>query len=181
MLERYDGLGMGHPTILAKARKTSMRNHGYRHPSQSPKVRARQARGKYKRKTFVEKNGRVHDTVQGYEPQVLGWFNSIGINNFVTDPENMPNIRYGRSYYLPDARFLHKGKKYLLEVKSDHTLLDQWSRNIKKFRAALAWTLEHDYTFVLAISNGNKEKPVLVTDPTVAKIKQALASMWTRA
>ena len=179
MLEKYDGLGMGHPTILAKARKTSMRNHGYRHPSQSPKVRARQARGKYKRKTFVEKNGRVHDTVQGYEPQVLEWFNSIGVNNFVTDPEKMPNIRVGRSYYLPDARFKHKGKSYLLEVKSDHTLMDQWSKNMRKFRAALAWAVTHDYTFVLAISTGKKGKPIIVTNPTVPRIKEGLVKMWT--
>jgi hypothetical protein len=146
---------------------------------QNLEVQERSRKGQQKRKTYVETNGRVHDTLQGYEPQVLEWLNTVkGVENFVTRITQCPRIQVKDKYYSPDARFQYKGKKYLLEVKSDHTLLDDWTLNLKKFRMARLWCEENGYTFLFALSDGSTGKPIFVKNPKPVDIKAALKQFW---
>ena len=158
--------------------------YGVGNAMQHPEVIERCRRATTKRKVFVEKNGRVHDTVQGYEPQVLHWLNTVkGVENFITRPGRMTAINTGKGVYVPDARFKSKsGKKYLLEVKSDHTLLSEWTKNLNKFRVTNDWCEEHGYTFLLAISKGEFDsKPVFVKAPNGRNVKLGLVTFWTES
>ena len=156
--------------------------YGVGNAMQHPDIIERCRRATHNRKTYVETNGRVHDTLQGYEPQVIHWMNTVrSVENFVTRPSMMPTIQTSTGkVYLPDARFKHKGVCYLLEVKCDHTLLDDWVINLDKFRKAKAWCEDNGFVFMLAISNGKfGTRPTFIKSPTIETIKIALAKFWT--
>lgn len=158
---------------------TNMRKRGVRNAMQSPETFMKQRASGHARKVFVEKNGKVHDTLQGYEPRVMKYLNDRGVENFATSPSKNPVLRYGPDdrIYFPDMRFKSpKGEKFLLEVKSTRTLTCEWQMNIQKFKAANAWCADHGYTFMVAIGfeDANK-KPMFVKNPTASALKSAIS------
>ena len=53
--------------------------------------------------------------------------------------------------YVPDIYFTYKDKQYVLEVKSDYTLKNEYNKNIAKFKAAIKYCKERDMKFLIYI------------------------------
>lgn len=165
------------PAVMKRARRTMRERYGVNYSLQNTEIRVRQQKALFNLKSFIDAMGKVHNTLQGYEPQVFDWLTGVGVEKIVSSRTSMPNIKYGRGRrYVPDARFIRKDKKYLLEVKSVYTLEKHSEQNNAKFKAAKDWCKIHDYTFVVAISNGRfGNKPELVFNPTALRLTRAIA------
>lgn len=169
-------------TIMKRARRTMRERYGVNYSLQNTEIRIRQQKSLFNLKSFTDATGKVHDTLQGYEPQVFDWLTGIGVKKIVSSRTAMPSIKYGRGRrYVPDARFIYRDKKYLLEVKSKYTLEKYFLENNAKFKAAKEWCKLYGYTFLVAIGNGKfGAKPELVFNPTEIRLQRAAARIKAR-
>ena len=141
---------------------------------------------RYERKRWVDVRGTTH-YVQGYEPQVLSYLQSIGQGPFNTNPSSKPYSFLGKQHaYHPDACFTDtNGARVYLEVKSKWTASPEntrdYDRTLAKFRAMNKFCKDHGFLFIVAISNGEwGTRPVVVLFPTATKLRMALQKVPNR-
>ena len=152
------------PDVIARREATALRNRklkGVLHHMQTPEGADRCFKASHRKKEWINPVTGHRHWVQGYEPQVLDWFMENGANTVQTDKASMPNIWYGDPIsgkvrrYFPDFRCVSpKGRRIVVEVKSDYTLCgstDILSMNLAKFKSALVSCKREDTAFAVVV------------------------------
>lgn len=161
-----------------KSRNTYRLRTGYSNPAHNPEVMARRLIASHRKKIFVDSVGNEH-ICQGYEPTVLGKINSDGWRVRT----GCESLRYWSSSenkwrrYHPDIFCVKDGKRRVIEVKCDYTLLNDLEVNMDKFQAAIDRYRSMDATFWLALVLGNGGEVKFYKEPTVDKLRAIASSM----
>lgn len=180
--------------MMAKAKRTYKSKTGYDNPSHNPEVVAKivlthyeryggnagsQPRFQFRRKVYKDKFGQRH-VVQGYEPLAIEFFErQRATKRIVTGSTKLPRYRYTcsegkkRTYY-PDLVVFTAQRRYVVEVKSDWTLLNGLELNIKKFRVATRACLRKGETFLVMLGlNGGTTWRVAQNPQTLEDLREA--------
>jgi hypothetical protein len=204
-LERYGGGPLGNPDVQAKIKErlnakygpkvnwtsqipgvlkdrwikteeTCLQRYGVRSIMQVPFIFRKNQMSRYSTKKWVDKFGKPH-WVQGYEPQVLDYLQSVGMGPFNTEPKPKPYVKDSELHsYTPDFCFIDpNGRRVYVEVKSSWTINPEntrdWKSNLAKFKAMNSFCNDRGFTFVLAIATKRfGVKPLTVAFPTEEKL-----------
>lgn len=163
--ERYEG---GHPAkdpkIKKKTQETLLARYGVTSSVCIPGVRDKQKSayekaqhsGKFARKLFTDARGHQHK-LQGYEPDVMKWFQDS--ENFLgfESGRAVPAIEYvfnGKTKtYYPDFLMHTTRGTYIVEVKSSFTLLfgNNSAVNMMKFCAATRYARARGWNYLVVV------------------------------
>lgn len=165
-LERYGDSKYFNTADFSEKRKSGMlRKYGVEHPMQSIEIFEKTQKSQFKLKQYTLVNRNVE--VQGYEGLAIDYVLSKGIK-----PENIrvgfkgrvPSFKYDHPYkkarqsiYHPDFMVLHKGRKIIVEVKSEYTLLKN-TTVLKINRAKAKAVIAKDFKYKLLVMTATGKK-----------------------
>lgn len=174
-LERY---GVENPRsskeVKDKIKKTTREIYGVDHHMQDAATASRILNSGFSRKRCVLL-GRVH-YLQGCEPDALRSI-SHKLKKIETDAAEMPEIWYmyrgTRRRYYPDAVVTTKtGRKFVIEAKSDWTLVREGERNLAKLAALRKWCSRNSCGFALYVSK--KKGQAWFVSPTAKECRNLI-------
>jgi hypothetical protein len=150
------------PEVKKKIVETNLERYGIEYPRLLKSL-------SFQKKQIKDANNILHE-VLGYEHFLIEKLSNL--ENFIsltTDSAELPKIKYkfknkDRTYY-PDMMLTTTKGKYLIEVKSWHTLWRDLRVNLAKFKAATKVMSEKDITFMLAVGRTSDKKFLLIKNP----------------
>jgi hypothetical protein len=160
--------------VKDKIKKTTREIYGVDHHMQDAATASRILNSGFSRKRCVLL-GRVH-YLQGCEPDALRSI-SHKLKKIETDAAEMPEIWYmyrgTRRRYYPDAVVTTKtGRKFVIEAKSDWTLVREGERNLAKLAALRKWCSRNSCGFALYVSK--KKGQAWFVSPTAKECRNLI-------
>jgi hypothetical protein len=159
-----------------KSEQTALNNYGVTHHMKDSESFPRNRMARFSIKTWVDCEGEEHK-VQGFEPQAMDYFQSLGYGPFNTQLKPRTYVKDGKTKsYYPDFLFADsRGNHVYVEVKSEWTCnpqnKEEFRTNLLKFAAMNAFCKARGYTFLLAICTRDfGATPTVVKFPDKAKI-----------
>lgn len=147
---------------------------GVRHHSMDPEVFRKQQRSLRKLKKVWIQGRYVY--LRGYEPQVAKEILSENkLFRFIEVDYGVPYVYAEESHtYHPDFEIQSRKSRYVVEVKSVFTLVDDWKVNMKKFKAAKAYAEAAGKVFLLAVYFKRRKETLYIKNPTSKSILEEL-------
>lgn len=169
---------------LKNYKKTSLAVYGYESPTQHPDVLDKMQKSNFAVTTIECLGNEVQ--CQGYEERVCNWLQEQKGVRKISNPRLSLPYKFCRKRrrYIPDLLVNKKGKKLLIEVKSEFTLgcslrkgvtnATRFRQNKAKFKAAVKYCNENNMKFFIFLVVGKTLH--IIKNPTgrlVSDIKNA--------